>query len=161
VDRQRPGILLFRACVDEKPLFHWGWLAESVKKPPTGHNRRLCQFKKRLQASHSAYVRAYNTIGVVREPTRQKHRLRCVYHRLCQRFGVKEARSLVTIPVVGLTESNPSVCQPSRQQVFRNLLPILSYQERIQNLIKSYGAWDKLASIRLSRRFELAEELQA
>jgi len=149
VNKTTTRILLSEPVFDEKPLFHWGWLGESVKEAANpGTTVDFVNLKKGYRRLTSAYVRAYNTIGVVRRAHEAETQGYDAFIIGCASdLALKEARSLVTIPVVGLTEST---------LLFANLLgnrfSVIatdpSYQERIQNLIKSYGAWDKLASIR-------------
>jgi allantoin racemase len=142
-------ILLSEPVFDEKPLFHWEWLAESVKEAANpGTTVDFVNLKRGYRRLTSAYVRAYNTIGVVRRAYEAETQGYDAFIIGCASdLALKEARSLVTIPVVGLTESTLLLAGLLGNK-FSVIATDPSYHERIQNLIKSYGFGEKMVSIR-------------
>jgi Asp/Glu/hydantoin racemase len=146
---QPTRIMLSEPIFDEEPLHHWKWLAEAVEEVANpGTTVDFVNLKQGYRRLTSAYVRAYNTVEMVRRAyDAEKQGYDAFIVGCASDMALKEARSLVNIPIIGLTEST---------LIFANLLGTRfsviatdpSYIGRIDGLIRVYGYGDKLASIR-------------
>lgn len=140
-------LMLSEPVFGEGPRQHWPWLAkilgEVVHAGTTVDYVNLRHGYKVMRT----YTRTYNSLQIVqRAYEAEKKGYDGLIIGCASDLGLKEARSMVDIPVVGSTEAT-ALLACALGNKFSVICTDPTACTRTENLIKSYGLGDRLASV--------------
>jgi allantoin racemase len=140
--------MLCEPIPSERPRQHWEWMAKVVDA--AGAPGTVVDYVSLKQGykNLSTYTRLYNSLQVVQRAYEAENKGYDAFIVGCASdLGMKEARSLVSIPVVGATESAiMTACTLGYK--FSVICTERASCSRYESLISSYGFGERLASVR-------------
>lgn len=132
----------------EEPRQHWAWLTEilgAVGNP--GTNVDFVNLRHGYKVMRT-YTRTYNSIFVAQRALEaEKNGYDGFIISCASDLGMKEARSIVNIPVIGSTEAT-TLLACTLGNKFSVITTDPTACARTENLIKSYGLGERVASVR-------------
>jgi allantoin racemase len=140
-------LMLSEPVYGEGPRQHWDWLLKILDA--VGNQGTTVDF---VNLKHGykvmrTYTRTYNSIGVVQRAYEAEKRGYDGFIIGCASdLGLKEARSMVNIPVIGSTEAT-ALLACTLGNKFSVITTDPTACARTENLIRSYGLADRLASV--------------
>ena len=141
-------LMLSEPVFGEGPRQHWEWLTKilaAVGAPGTTVD--YVNLKQGYKVMRT-YTRTYNSLGIVQRAYEAEKKGYDGFIIGCASdLGLKEARSMVNIPVVGSTEAT-ALLACSLGNKFSVITTDPTACGRAENLIRSYGLADRLASVR-------------
>jgi allantoin racemase len=141
-------LMLSEPVFGEAPRQHWDWLLkilDAVGSPGTTVDFVNLKHGYKIMRT---YTRTYNSIGVVQRAYEAEKKGYDGFIIGCASdLGMREARSMVSIPVIGSTEAT-ALLACSLGNKFSVITTDPTACARTENLIKSYGLGERLASVR-------------
>ena len=140
-------LMISEPVYGEGPRQHWDWLRkilDAVGNPGTTVD--FVNLKQGYKVMRT-YTRSYNSIFVAQRAYEAEKKGYDGFIIGCASdLGLKEARSIVNIPVIGATEATAFLaCTLGNKFSVINTDPTAC--ARTENLIRSYGLGDRLASV--------------
>jgi allantoin racemase len=140
-------LMLSEPVYGEAPRQHWPWLAqilEAVGQPGTTVDFVNLRHGYKVVRT---YARAYNALQIVqRAYEAEKKGYDGLIIGCASDLGMKEARSMVDIPVIGATEAT-ALLACTLGNKFSVVCTDPTACARTESLIKSYGLGDRLAGV--------------
>ena len=144
----------------EAPRQHWDWLLkilDAVGSPGTTVDFVNLKHGYKIMRT---YTRTYNSIGVVQRAYEAEKKGYDGFIIGCASdLGMREARSMVSIPVIGSTEAT-ALLACSLGNKFSVITTDPTACARTENLVKSYGLGERLASIKSPSGINISQELR-
>ena len=141
-------LMISEPVYGEGPRQHWDWLMkilDAVGNPGTTVD---CVNLRHGYKIMRTYTRTYNSIGVAQRAYEAEKKGYDGFIIGCASdLGLKEARSMVNIPVIGSTEAT-ALLACTLGNKFSVITTDPTACARTENLIRSYGLADRLASVR-------------
>jgi Asp/Glu/hydantoin racemase len=141
-------LMLSEPVFGESPRQHWEWLTkmlDAVGNPGTSVD--FVNLKHGYKVMRT-YTRTYNSLGIVQRAYEAEKKGYDGFIIGCASdLGLKEARSMVSIPVIGSTEAT-TLLACTLGNKFSVITTDPTACGRTENLVKSYGLADRLASVR-------------
>lgn len=141
-------LMLSEPVFGEGPRQHWEWLTKMLDA--VGNSGTTVDYVNLKQGYKvmRTYTRTYNSLGIVQRAYEAEKKGYDGFIIGCASdLGLKEARSMVGIPVVGSTEATALLAC-----LLGNKFTVITTDPtacgRAENLIRSYGLADRLASVR-------------
>lgn len=145
---EKTKLILCEPVFGEEPRQHWPWLKEilgAVGSP--GTNVDFVNLRHGYKVMRT-YTRTYNSIFVAQMALEAEKKGCDGFIIGCASdLGMKEARSIVNIPVVGSTEATVLLACTLGNK-FSVITTDPTACARTENLIKSYGLGDRIASVK-------------
>ena len=141
-------LMLSEPVFGEAPRQHWDWLLQILDAAGgPGTSVDFVNLKHGYKIMRT-YTRTYNSIGVVQRAYEAEKKGYDGFIIGCASdLGMREARSMVSIPVIGSTEAT-ALLACSLGNKFSVITTDPTACARTENLIKSYGLGERLASVR-------------
>jgi len=140
-------LMLSEPVYGEGPRQHWPWLAQILKKVGQPTTEVECVNLRHGYKVVRTYARTYNSLQVVQRAYEAEKRGYDGFIIACASdLGMKEARSMVDIPVVGATEAT-ALLACSLGYKFSVVCTDPTACSRTEALIKSYGLGDRLIGV--------------
>jgi len=140
--------MLSEPVFGEGPRQHWDWLTKMLRS--VGSAGTTVDFVN-LRYGYKimqTYTRTYNSVAVAQRAYEAEKKGYDGFIIGCASdLGMKEARSIVNIPVVGSTEAT-ALLACTLGNKFSAICTDPTACARTENLIRSYGLGDRLASVR-------------
>jgi len=134
----------------EESRQHWDWQSKILKAVGTPHTGVDFVNLRHGYKVMRTYTRTYNSIGVAQRAYEAEKKGYDGFVICCASdLGLKEARSLVNIPVVGATEAT-ALLACTLGNKFSVITTDPTACARTENLINSYGLGGRLASVRFT-----------
>jgi allantoin racemase len=141
-------LMLSEPVFGEGPRQHWEWLNKILEAVgAAGTTVDYVNLKQGYKVMRT-YTRTYNSLGIVQRAYEAEKKGYDGFIIGCASdLGLKEARSMVNIPVVGSTEAT-TLLACSLGNKFTVITTDPTACGRAENLVRSYGLGDRLASVR-------------
>jgi Asp/Glu/hydantoin racemase len=140
-------LMLSEPVFGEGPRQHWDWLTKIIQA--VGNAGTTVDFVN-LRYGYKimrTYTRTYNSIAVAQRAYEAEKKGYDGFIISCASdLGMKEARSIVNIPVIGSTEAT-ALLACTLGNKFSVICTDPTACARTENLIRSYGLGDRLASV--------------
>ena len=153
-------LMLSEPVFGEGPRQHWEWLTKMLDA--VGNSGTTVDYVNLKQGYKvmRTYTRTYNSLGIVQRAYEAEKKGYDGFIIGCASdLGLKEARSMVGIPVVGSTEATALLAC-----LLGNKFTVITTDPtacgRAENLIRSYGLADRLASVRCPAGVNLPQEFR-
>ncbi|MBN2058852.1 MAG: hypothetical protein JW882_00430 [Deltaproteobacteria bacterium] len=144
-------LMLCEPVFGKEPRQHWPWLTEilgAVGCPGTDVDYVNLMHGYKVMRT---YTRTYNSIYVAQKALEAEKKGYDGFIIGCASdLGIKEARSIVNIPVIGATEAT-TLLACSLGNKFSVITTDPTACARTENLIKSYGLGERIASVRSAK----------
>jgi allantoin racemase len=141
-------LMLSEPVFGEGPRQHWEWLTKMLDAVgAAGTTVDFVNLKQGYKVMRT-YTRTYNSLGIVQRAYEAEKKGYDGFIIGCASdLGLKEARSMVNIPVVGSAEATAFLAC-SLGNKFSVITTDPTACGRTENLIRGYGLGDRLASVR-------------
>ena len=141
-------LMLCEPVYGDQPRQHWDWVEKILHdtgNPDTGVDFVNLKHGYRIMRT---YTRTYNSISVAKMAIEAEKKGYDGFVIGCASdLGMREARSMVNIPVIGSTEAT-TLLACTLGNKFSVITTDPTACARTENLIKSYGLVDRIASVR-------------
>jgi len=148
---EKMKLMVCEPVFGEEPRQHWAWLTEILDAVGSaGTNTDFVNLRHGYKIMRT-YTRTYNSIYVAQRALEaEKNGYDGFIIGCASDLGLREARSIVRIPVVGATEAT-TLLACTLGNKFSVITTDPTACARTENLIKSYGLGDRIASVRSTK----------
>jgi len=141
-------LMICEPVYGDQPRQHWDWLSKILQAAGTPDTSVDFVNLKHGYKVMRTYTRTYNSISVAQMAIEAEKKGYDGFIIGCASdLGMREARSMVDIPIIGSTEAT-TLLACTLGNKFSVITTDPTACARTENLIKSYGLGDRIASVR-------------